>query len=245
MLRYSVHRTDGLPLIFVKQLLDVINPPDGRLAMISQAKNAVDILDKFVGLAKELAKLPALVLPQYRPCAVDLYKICQNILKANENVSRWFFRFLYFDFQTTNARSEFLKAVQEYKTMKSGPEFHQLKFSCHEIQGIYHQNISSKIGLWFTNQQQIDTAQGIFEKLTSVDGSMVLFISEDVIGRLDMFINEVELAVDNGDLNTAEKQRLEFKRRSQEIVQLLEWFSGKLSGLVIDFATIAQIPITI
>lgn len=146
-----------------------------------EVKAAVDILDKFIGLGKELAKLPALVLPQYQPCAVDLYNIYQRILKANENVSRWFYRFLYFDFQSPNAHSEFLKAIQEYKTMKAGPELQKLEFSCHDIQGIYHQNIQSKIGTWFADQCKTEEAKGIFERLTDADRSMGTFVTDEFI----------------------------------------------------------------
>ena len=44
-------------------------------------------------IGKEISKLPALILPQYQLAATDLYKICQKLLMANENLSRWMHRF--------------------------------------------------------------------------------------------------------------------------------------------------------
>ena len=208
-------------------------------------KTAVDIIEKFIGLGKELAKLPAMVLPQYQSCAVDFYRICKRILQSNENVSRWFHRFSYFDFQAANARTEFLKALQEYKTMKTGPEFQQLKFSCHDIQGIYQQNIQGKIASWFSDQSRLEEAEGIFERLTDADASMVTFVADEYVGRLDRYVDKIEQAVDAGDLNDAERQRLDFKRDSKEMVQLLERFGGDLSELVMDFASVAKIPVTL
>ncbi len=77
---------------------------------------ALEIFDKFISIAKEIAKLPAVVLPQYRDAARDMYQICQRLLTANENLSRWLHRFIYFDFRQQNASTEFMKTLQEYKT---------------------------------------------------------------------------------------------------------------------------------
>jgi hypothetical protein len=84
-------------------------------------KPAVELFNKFIGIAKELAKLPQLVLPQYQTAAKDLYLISQKLLVANENLSRWLYRFLYFDLGQPDARSNFLKLIVDYKTMKQGP----------------------------------------------------------------------------------------------------------------------------
>src|SRR6266498_2790658 len=93
---------------------------------------ALDVFDHFINIAKELAKLPQLVLPQYRAAAQDLYEISQKLLTANENLARWLYKFLYFDFRQPQeqARTQFFDLVRDYKTMKLGPEFRQLKISC-------------------------------------------------------------------------------------------------------------------
>ncbi len=103
---------------------------------------SLDIFDKFISIAKEIAKLLALVLLQYQAAAQDMYQICQKLLTANENLSRWLHSFIYFDFRQQNARTEFMKVLQEYKTMKNGPKYQQLKFSCSDIGGVYYQHIS-------------------------------------------------------------------------------------------------------
>ena len=206
---------------------------------------SLDIFDKFIGIAKEIAKLPALVLPQYKDAAQDMYQICQKLLTANENLSRWLHRFIYFDFRQQNSRTEFLRSMQEYKTMKNGPEYQQLKFSCSDISGIYYQHISSKIGDWFTNKQKREEVEGIFASLTDADRAMVSFTYDEVINRLDNFLTKVEQHVDSGVLNDAEVERLKFKVDSKDITETLGRFSGELSDLVINFAQIAQVPVTI
>lgn len=50
--------------------------------------NGMDSINQFVSIAKVIAKLPALILPQYKQAAEDLYEICKKILKANEALAR-------------------------------------------------------------------------------------------------------------------------------------------------------------
>jgi hypothetical protein len=47
-----------------------------------------------------------------------VYGICRMILKANENISRWFNRFAYFDFGRADMKTEFNKLISDYKTLK-------------------------------------------------------------------------------------------------------------------------------
>jgi hypothetical protein len=205
----------------------------------------LSITKEFIAIGKELADLPSLVLPQYQPAAADLYAICQKILTANENTARWLHRFRYFDFQSPSARSDFLTAAQEYRALRSGPGFKQLKFSCGDISQIYYKNISSKLSNWFVTTYKQEQAQGVFEKLTDADNAMVDFIQEQVLKKLDDFLQNVEGKVDTSNMNEAEELRLEFKGATKEIVKFLEDFSDDLSELVLRFANIARIPITL
>lgn len=208
-------------------------------------KDGIEIIQQFIGIAKELAKLPTLALPQYQSAAVDLYEICTKILSANENMARWLHRFRYFNFQGPNARVEFLDATKEYNTMKSGVEFKRLKFSCSDISQIYYRNISSKLLGWFSNKQKLEEAEGIFAKLTDADLQMVDFAQNAILDSIDSFLTKVENLVDEGNLDEAEKLRLEFKGNSAGVVQFIEVFSDELSELVLAFAKIARVPITL
>jgi hypothetical protein len=208
-------------------------------------QEGLSIIEEFIAVGKELANLPKLVLPQYQPAAIDFYEICQKILNATENAARWFHRFRYFDFQSPNARSDFLAAVQEYRALRSGALFKQLKFSCGDINQIYYRNISSKLSNWFITTDKLENAQGVFEKLTSADLAMVDFTQEHILGKLDNFLDSVENEVDTNNLNAAEKRRLEFKSDTKEIAKSLEEFSDDLSELVRRFADIARISITL
>lgn len=212
---------------------------------MTEVASVLGILDKFISVASELAKLPALVLPQYQSAAQDLYEICQKLLTANENLSRWLYRFLYFDFRHSDARSNLLTAVQEYKAMKSGPEFQQLKFSCGDIGQIYYRNIASKLGNWFVGQQKLEEVEGIFAALTDADRDMVAFVYDHVVARLDDFVRQAEQNVERGAMNDAEEARLQFKAESREVTERLEKFSGELSDLVILFAGIARVSVTL
>lgn len=208
-------------------------------------QEGLSITKEFIAIGKELANLPALVLPQYQPAAADLYEICQKILNANENTARWFHRFRYFDFQIPNARPDFLNAMQEYKALRSGPLFKQLKFSCGDIAQIYYKNISSKLSNWFVTTHKQEQAKGVFEKLTNADNAMVEFTQEHILKKLDDFLQKIENEVDANNLNEAEKLRLEFKSDTKDVVKYLEDFSDDLSELVLRFASIAKIPITL
>lgn len=207
--------------------------------------SALDSIDKFVGIAKELARLPALVLPQYQSSARDLYEICQRLLAANENLSRWLYRFLYFDFRHPEARTRFLEMAQEYRTMKLGPDFQQLKFSCGDIGSIYYRNISSRIGNWFTGQAKREEVEGIFQALTDADNDMVAFTYDQVVARIDALSEQAEDFVDTLDMNAAEEVRLRFKAELREITERLEKFSGELADLTVSFAKIAHVPVTL
>jgi hypothetical protein len=206
---------------------------------------ALDIFDKFISIAKELAKLPQLVLPQYRAAAQDLYEIAQKLLTANENLSRWLYRFLYFDFRRQDARTQFLDLIRDYKTMKQGPEFRQLKFSCGDIAAIYYRNVASKLGDWLSDQTKLKEAQSMFAALSDADRDLVSFTYDQVVKALDTAIDDIESRVEAGAMDDAELRRLQAKADMKDVTERLEAFAGALSELVISFAGIARAPVTL
>jgi predicted Zn-dependent protease with MMP-like domain len=138
-----------------------------------------------------------------------------------------------------------LTALQECKTIKSGPDFQQLKLSCSDIGQIYYRNIASKLGNWLTSQQKLEEVEGIFAALTDADRDMVAFTYDHVVARLDDFVRQAEKDVERGAMNDAEEARLQFKAESREVTERLEKFSGELPDLVILFAGIARVPVTL
>jgi hypothetical protein len=207
--------------------------------------SALDAIDKFIKICKELAGLPALVLPQYGAAAAGLYQICQKLLKANENVARWLYKFQYFDFQPAEAKTRFLVLCVEYSAMKIGPERRELKFRCGDIENIYDQEIASKVGTWFTKTERATEVEAIFRALTTADETMVDHVEREVIGRIDSFVAEIERFIDADDLNGAEAARLRFKTAMAAANRALEQFSGDLSELVLQFARIGRVPVTL
>jgi hypothetical protein len=205
----------------------------------------LDAVDKFVKLGNELTKLPALFLPQYRAAATGLYQICQKLLIANENLARWLYNFQYFDFTKPDAKSQFLDLSKKYSTMKAGAERRDLKFRCGDISLIYQKEIASKMGGWFTNQQRITDAAEVFHGLSEADNAMVEFIDEEILSQLDKFEAEADALLQSNDVNGAEAARLRFKAGTREMGRRLEEFSGELSDLVLQFARIAGVPVTL
>lgn len=206
---------------------------------------ALDIFGKFISIATELAKLPQLVLPQYRAAAQDLYEIAQKLLTANENLSRWLYRFLYFDFRQQDARTKFLDLIRDYKTMKQGPEFRQLKFSCGDISAIYYRNVASKLGDWLSDQTKLKEAQSMFAALADADRDLVSFTYDQVVKALDTAIDDIESRVEADVIDDAELRRLQAKADMKDVTERLEAFAGALSELVISFAGIARAPVTL
>ncbi|GAA4410492.1 hypothetical protein GCM10023187_35160 [Nibrella viscosa] len=207
-------------------------------------ESGAKVLNEFISLGKELSKLP--ILPKYKQCAVDLYSICKRILDANENTAKWINQFLYFDFRSKTARTDFLQVIKEYKNMKSGQERQQLKFNCADIENIYQKNLENKIGQWFVkDQSKLLQAQKIFKDLSHSDADMVQFVEENILQQLDKVVSKMEKATDAGDLNKAESARIQCKKDLRPVSELIELFNKEFTDLVIEFAKIAKIPITL
>jgi hypothetical protein len=213
--------------------------------MYPDAQQALDSIDRFIGVA-EIANLPILSMPEYRAAANDLYQIAQKLLIANENMSRWLNRFLYFDFRAPDARAQFLNLVQDYRTTKAGPGFRDMKFSCGDISIIYQQNIEGKIlDMFPQDARAAEEARRVFLDLGNADQDMVAFIYDTVVGGIDKFISDAEPEVDRSDFNGAEARRLQFKVASAKLLEHLERLAGGLSDLVLQYARLANRPVTL
>jgi hypothetical protein len=214
--------------------------------MLSYAESALDGIDRMVTVGREIAKVPALAMPQYRAAVEDLYQIAQKLLLANENMARWLNRFLQFDFRAPDARGRFLELVGEYRTTRTGPGFESMKWSCHDIGIIYRRNIETKIPEMFPKDHQAaEEAQRAFNYIINADDDMVAFIYETVVGEIDRFVSDAEHHVDRSDLNFAEERRLQFKVAAAPISERLERLGGGLSDLVLQCARLAERPVTL
>ncbi|MGE5289432.1 MAG: hypothetical protein ACM3ML_19970 [Micromonosporaceae bacterium] len=214
--------------------------------MSPNSQPALDSVDHFIRIAGEIAKVPILARPEYRAAADDLYQIAQRLLVANENMARWLNRFLLFDFRDPNARSRFLDLVQDYRTTKAGPGFRDMKFSCGDIFTIYDRNISGKIADMFPQDLQAgEEARQAFMDLGSADADMVAFIYDTVVADIDKFVRDAELYVDRSDFNSAEARRLAFKVAEAQLSERLERFASGLSDLVLQYARLAERPVTL
>jgi hypothetical protein len=202
----------------------------------SEVSTGLKTIDQFITISKDIAKLPALLMADSKGCAADFVEICKALLDGNENVVRWFHKFLYFDFTEPDARKKFIALKTDYEALKTGSGYQKLKFDCSRIRGIYHTRISSKLGVWF-QKKKLSQAQQVFEQLTHADAQMVRFVFTDVFGRLSDFANRAEkCAIEKQDLSEAETLRLDFKVKTKDLVPRLQMFSDELAELVLSFS---------
>jgi hypothetical protein len=202
----------------------------------SQLSTGLQTLDQFIKISKDVAELPRLVMADSKGCAKDFVEICERILQGNENVVRWFHKFLYFDFNEQDSTKKFVALKKEYEELKTGFGYQKLKFDCSEIQTIYDRRISSKLGEWF-QRNKLKEAKGVFDNLTSADATMVKFVFVEIFERLSEFANKAEkLFIDRKSPEKAEKLRLEFKVKSKDLVPRLQNFSTELSELILTFS---------
>jgi hypothetical protein len=138
-----------------------------------------------------------------------------------------------------------LDLIRDYKTMKQGPEFRQLKFSCGDIAAIYYRNVASKLGDWLSDQTKLKEAQSMFAALSDADRDLVSFTYDQVVKALDTAIDDIESRVEAGAMDDAELRRLQAKADMKDVTERLEAFAGALSELVISFAGIARAPVTL
>lgn len=209
----------------------------------AETGRALDRVDRFVGVGRELARQQILSRPTYSIALEHLVEVIQILLDANENMARWLNRFTQFYFRADDAQQRFLELAAEYRTAKSGPELRQMKWPCGDIRQIYDTRIRPDITDSFVQtdapREQIDRLDAAFAGLGDADADMVAFIYDTVVGGIDEFLEGAEPAVDRGDLDAAEEARLQFKVRAGELSERLERLGGGLADLVLDFARLA------
>jgi hypothetical protein len=74
---------------------------------------------------------------------------------------------------------------------------------------------------------------------------LVEFLEENVFSYLGNALAKMETEMDTGTAEGAERLRLELKLETKETVQYLERFSDDLSDLVLKFAKLARVPLTL
>jgi hypothetical protein len=214
--------------------------------MTPSSQSGLDSIDRFIRVGGEMAKVPILANPQYRAAADDLYQIARRLLDANENMVRWLNRFLLFDFRDTNARAHFLDLIMDYRATKAGGGLRDMKFSCGDIYFIYQRNIADKIaGIFPQDRETGEEAKRAFTALGDSDADMVAFIWGTVVTGIDEFVRNAEHCLDRSDLNGAEAQRLAFKVASSHLSERLDRFESGLSDLVLQYARLANRPVTL
>jgi hypothetical protein len=204
------------------------------------AVRALDSVDRFIAVGRELADQQALSKPKYSGALEHLIEVIQILLNANENMARWLNNFTQFDFRARDSRRRFLRLVARYREAKSGSDLRRMKWPCHEIRTIYENEIQPSMSEMFVQTETIpEELDAAFQGLGEADDDMVAFIYETVVGGIDMFLATAEPAVDHGDLDAAEHARLEFKVHARQLSERLERLGGGLTDLLLDNARLA------
>ena len=220
------------------------NLTPGVDVMASDSQHALDSIDHFIGVARRISGAPALA---DRPgAAEDLYIIAGKLLKANENMTRWLHRFLLFDFRGRDARSRFLSLLEEYRTTKAGPGFHDMKYSCGDIFLIYERNIKGDIPTLFPDDAE--------KRATSRQRSMSWQTPTQTWSPSSTRLWSVRSMRSSETLKTnwtgptsmpRRSGACRFKVDSASLTGRLERFASELSDLVLTYARLARRPVTL
>lgn len=200
-----------------------------------QADKALGAMEK---LTRLLSPIVRLAIPDYQLCARDLEDICKRLLDGNENVVRWMNRFRNFDFSQPNADFHFRKLADEYREVKAGRRYQELKFDCREIETIYHSNVSGRIRELF-GRARYEEAASIVDSICVADASMVQFVHSGIFESLDQACREIEQALDKSSIDAAEVARLKYKVNSNDLYERILHLGNELTENVLKFKNLA------
>ncbi len=207
---------------------------------------ALDSIDRFIQVGRDIAKLPLLANPEFLSAAEALYLIAHKLLISNENMARWLNKFLQFDFGQPGAPGQFKELARDFQTMRSGQGFYEMKFKCGDIRLIYRRDIEAKLpDLFPTELADVEVARQAFVNLGVADDDMVAYVVDGLVSGLDDFVGRIEKHLGRSDLNGAETERLRFKVASRELSSRLVHFANQLADLVLTYAGLAQRSVTL
>src|SRR5262245_5100551 len=98
-------------------------------SLFSKTDIGLGVVEKLINLLKPLI---GFAIPDFRECARGFEAICKKLLDANENVARWINKFRDFDVTHPNVVEEFRKLAADYRSLKTGQRYQELKFDCGE-----------------------------------------------------------------------------------------------------------------
>jgi hypothetical protein len=215
-------------------------------ASLSTTKEGFEAVGLLIGLLKPIA---ALVMRDYRAAAQGFRRICEALLEANGNLSRWINEFRDFDVHRRDSKEKFADLASRYEQLKTGKGYQELKFRCGDIGYVYHVEVRGKLQDRFGDRfstlfpgDKFAQAEGIFTALTDADGVMVEFIHKTVFSALDEVCIPMRKALDRGDLKAAQAAQAAFVQRSEDFAKRLQEYGDGLSGLVREFSELASRP---
>lgn len=212
--------------------------------MVIWLKDFITLVEKAVKLGKELTKIPKLATQQYRLCAEDLYFIYKSIMDGVEMTVLWLDYFLYFNFDTPNAGTEFLNLIGKYKAKRQANAFQEAAYHCHRIDEIYQVNIEEGIKFWYPDDdERSDEVKLIFYDLSKSDWAVREMINT-IVTEIDKYTDNVMdyLNTQSGtieDLASIKVEHKEFVKKFEAYTKNLKENTHKLFNLVTDYRKLA------
>lgn len=209
---------------------------ESQSLLLSETATGLGAVEKLIDLLKPLI---GFAIPDFRACARGFEAICKKLLDANENVARWINRFRDFDVTHPNVVEEFRQLAADYRSLKTGRRYQELKFDCREIATIYDNQVEGKLREIFAGSK-LEEARELFKQLGNADAALVQFVHMVIFERLDAICHDLETAIDTGDFEAAEVARLGFKIHANDLLARLQTIGTELADLVLEFKRLAS-----
>lgn len=213
---------------------------------LAAAKDGFEAVGALIGLLKPIASL---VMRDYRAAAKGFQRICEALLDANANLSRWINDFRDFDVRRPDSKDMFAQLAKRYDELKTGAGYQALKFRCNDIGNVYYSEIRGKLQDQTNDRfkalfagDKLAQAEQVFADLTHADGDMVAFIHETVFKALDEVCTPMRTALALDDRAAAQVAQTAFIIRSETFVNQLQVHGDALSELVREFSGLASRP---
>ena len=202
-----------------------------QVSTMGEIEKGLSSTEKFIALMRQLISV---AFPDYHGCAKALEDICRRLFDANASLVGWINSFADFDFTDPTATPRFITLAGKYQELKTGKNFKQLKFDCHEIETVYNQYISGKLRELFGGERR-DEAETIFRALCNADAMLVRVIHTEIFVSLDGICGSLLGEIEDNDLDGAEECRLKFKAELRDLITRLQAIGNNLTDLLLAF----------
>jgi len=212
---------------------------------MAKAIIAIDIMKGLIGIGKDLTSIIKDAFSKDKQAVKDLYELYQMLLKSNQFLLQWVYRFQFFDFNKQNAKDDFHSLLREYSDMKNSPDFQKMKISCYDIKRLYGKKIDGTFLKWFKKKERKEEVAKIFEFLMNADNEMIEFIYETVIKDLEDFISKADCLLIKEETEEANIARNSYRIETKDQINQIQEIIDEFTVLINELANMYKQPLTI